>query len=77
MKMYLCSECRCMFDNPVQIYAWDGTKVASPCCYSAFCEAPVCTICGHYFQGKYVVTEDEQTICNDCYTQYNTDDDWM
>lgn len=82
--MYICEECRNLFSEPtytsVQSLEWHGdnypeVKAISPCCYAGYVKAKRCSICGEYIIGKYVRTENDDLICDNCYIELDAIED--
>ena len=77
MKMYICTECEKIFNQPNTITERHGlteppyeTIDVSPCCQSAFAETWECGYCGDYIAGDYIVVDDVK-FCECCYQVKN------
>jgi DNA-directed RNA polymerase subunit RPC12/RpoP len=77
---YVCENCGAVFENPeyvtMQVLEYQGRPVeekwwVSPCCSANYANTLICSICGGEITDKYISTEDNQTICPDCYIERN------
>ena len=79
--MYLCLECKGLFEDPVKYQDTHGldsppyeTFYGCPYCGGAFVETKMCDICGSYIEGKYAVIDDYQFVCEECYVIKDVED---
>lgn len=79
---YYCLDCEGVFDTPLQYTEYhNGVDVPGelfyvcPFCRSSdFVPAKKCDVCSDYIKDDYIITEDGQIICGNCYTSYNISD---
>lgn len=80
--MYVCKECRLVFDEPKKIHGewlehfgfpcrdeWNGC----PSCGGTYIEAIQCDGCGEYIVGRYIKTVDDTYYCENCFSENDTD----
>ena len=77
--MYICTECKQVFDEPIEWKESRGeyfgspayeTLVGCPFCYSACTEAYPCDCCEEIIEDTYIKTDDGKRYCQDCYQVY-------
>ena len=82
-RMFVCEECGGLFDDPaftsVQSVEWHGDlypeiRAVSPCCSAGYITTKPCSICGEYIVGKYIRTENDDVICENCYIELDASD---
>jgi len=79
---YYCLDCEGVFDSPYRYTEYhDGRdapgeqfSVCPFCKSTSYVTAKTCDICSNYITDDYIVTEDGQTICEDCYMRCNISD---
>ena len=79
--MYICLECRTLFEQP---FEWEETHGLStppyqhlsgcPECYGGYVEAFECDCCGDWITDKYVKVDDKR-YCEYCCTNYEVGDE--
>ena len=80
--MYICTECKRVFDEPIE---WEETHgfthgpfehwSGCPFCYGAFTEAYSCAYCEEIIEDTYIKTDDGKRYCKDCYQVYELGDE--
>ena len=45
-----------------------------PNCSGDFVEAIQCDICHEYITGDYIITKNEEVVCDECFTKFNITD---
>lgn len=80
--MYKCAYCGKIFEEPKKYYEttefWGAKttyeELISPCCKDGFVETFQCDCCGEYITGDYILTQNNNIYCEDCYEVRNIDD---
>ncbi|WP_206459335.1 hypothetical protein [Anaerovorax sp. IOR16] len=78
--MYICLDCRKIFDEPEIEYGEQLEYFGVPCreetlvcpnCKGVIKETLKCDYCGEYIEGDYIKLPDGQIVCDECYTVKN------
>jgi len=79
---FYCLDCEGIFEHPARYAEYhDGMDApGEQFCVCPFCKStnfvPVekCDVCSEYITGKYITTDDGQTVCENCYTVHDVTD---
>lgn len=80
--MNVCLRCKELFDEPKEIVETHGFEhppyehlYVCPCCGGDYVKTKRCSICDEYITNEYIITSDDDLICEECYTKKNIDSD--
>lgn len=80
--MYICLECDALFEEPAAYSeshgldsppyeTWNGCP---ECGSGAFAETELCSYCGKYITGDYIILPDGDYVCDGCYMTGSIED---
>lgn len=77
MDKYVCVDCGEVFSEPKRHIETHGFSAGPyevfyvcPCCGGDYVRARRCDACGDWIVGQYIMLENGERICDECYTIY-------
>jgi hypothetical protein len=81
--MFLCRECKNLFEEPKRYVETHGLETppyeqlsCCPFCGGEYVKTMPCDYCGEYIEGKYVEMPDRKVCCDYCYIEFDIVEDF-